>query len=214
MRAHCPSGQNAPQQAPFGLYAEQLSGTPFTAPRALNRRTWVYRIRPSVMHKPYRQIADGLAALDALRRVANPAQSAALGSRCRCRTKPPIFSTACITLAGNGDLAMHSGVAIHLYVANRSMESLYFYNADGELLIVPQMGRLLLHTEFGRMRVAPGEIARDAARHQVSRRAAGRRGARLRLRELRRELPAAGAGTHRRQRPGELARLPDSSCRL
>src|SRR5476649_1155624 len=55
-----PVGQNAPQRVPFGLYAEQLSGTAFTAPRALNRRSWVYRIRPSVMHKPYHQIANGL----------------------------------------------------------------------------------------------------------------------------------------------------------
>ena len=51
-----PQGQNAPQKSALGLYTEQLSGTPFTAPRHLNRRTWTYRIRPSVMHKPYRRI--------------------------------------------------------------------------------------------------------------------------------------------------------------
>ena len=158
-----PVGQNSPQQVPFGLYAEQLSGTPFTAPRGVNRRTWAYRIRPSVMHKPYHQIAQGQIVSGLLR--SSPFNEVP-GTPNQLRWSPLPVSHAAIdflgglrTLAGNGDLTMHSGVAIHLYVANRSMESLYFYDADGELLIVPQMGPLLLHTELGRMDVAPGEIA-------------------------------------------------------
>src|SRR5947209_18379336 len=54
-----PVGRNSPQRAPYGLYAEQLSGTSFTAPRADNRRSWLYRIRPSAMHRPFERIADG-----------------------------------------------------------------------------------------------------------------------------------------------------------
>ena len=45
-----PIGRNSPQRAPYGLYAEQLSGSPFTAPRGSNERSWLYRIRPSVRH--------------------------------------------------------------------------------------------------------------------------------------------------------------------
>jgi homogentisate 1,2-dioxygenase len=152
-----PSGQNAPQRAPFGLYAEQLSGTPFTAPRAANRRSWLYRIRPSVMHKPYREISRGLVRTAPCHEVAT--------SPNQLRWDPiPIpaaetdFVDGLITLAANGDAAAHSGIGIHIYVANRSMRQRCFYSADGELLIVPQLGSLLLHTEFGKIAVSPGEI--------------------------------------------------------
>ncbi len=153
-----PTGQNAPQQVPFGLYAEQLSGTPFTAPRALNRRSWLYRIRPSVMHHPYRKIANGLLRSTPFDEVPAPPNQLRWNP-VPMPDKPTDFLAGLITLAGNGDLATHSGVAIHIYAANRSMEALYCYNADGELLLVPQMGRLLIHTELGRIALAPGEIA-------------------------------------------------------
>src|ERR1039458_8317355 len=55
-----PVGQNAPQKHPLGLYTEQFSGTAFTAPRAVNRRTWTYRIRPSVTHRPYEEVPSRL----------------------------------------------------------------------------------------------------------------------------------------------------------
>ncbi|MGA2991164.1 MAG: homogentisate 1,2-dioxygenase [Candidatus Korobacteraceae bacterium] len=153
-----PRGQNAPQRAPMGLYTEQVSGTPFTAPRAANRRSWLYRIRPSVMHKPYREIYRGLL------RCAPFDEVPATPNQLRW-DPPPIpqeptdFIDGLITMAGNGDAAAHSGIAIHLYAVNRSMQDRYFHNADGELLIVPQSGALLFHTEFGKMQVAPGEIA-------------------------------------------------------
>jgi homogentisate 1,2-dioxygenase len=153
-----PRGQNAPQRAPMGLYTEQVSGTPFTAPRAANRRSWLYRIRPSVMHKPYREISRGLL------RCAPFDEAPATPNQLRW-DPPPIpqeptdFIDGLITMAGNGDAAAHSGIAIHLYAVNRSMQDRYFHNADGELLIVPQSGALLFHTEFGKMQVAPGEIA-------------------------------------------------------
>jgi homogentisate 1,2-dioxygenase len=153
-----PVGQNAPQQVPFGLYAEQLSGTAFTVPRALNRRSWVYRIRPSVMHKPYRQIDNGLLRSTPFNEVPAPPNQLRW-SPAPIPTEPTDFIAGLCTLAGNGDLASHSGVAIHLYMANRSMEATYCYDADGELLLVPQMGRLLIHTELGQIELAPGEIA-------------------------------------------------------
>jgi len=153
-----PVGQNAPQQAPLGLYTEQLSGTPFTAPRTVNRRTWCYRIRPSVMHKPYTPMPQGMLRSTPFDEVPTPP------NQLRWDPMPmPMEATdfvdGMITIAGNGDSSMHSGVAIHMYVCNRSMTNRLFYNADGELLIVPQSGGLHLFTEFGRMDVHPGDIA-------------------------------------------------------
>ena len=46
-----PVGRNSPQRCPYGLYAEQLSGTSFTAPRADNRRSWLCIRRPC-LHSP------------------------------------------------------------------------------------------------------------------------------------------------------------------
>ena len=152
-----PAGQNSPQKCPYGLYAEQMSGTPFTAPRASNRRSWLYRIRPSVMHKPYRQISNGL--------VRGTPFSEVVTSPNQMRWSPfaipkekKDFVDGLITIAGNGDVSMHSGVAIHIYSCNQSMKDRFFYDADGELLIVPQLGRLVFHTEFGQIEAAPGEI--------------------------------------------------------
>ena len=152
-----PVGQNSPQKCPYGLYAEQMSGTPFTAPRVANRRSWLYRIRPSVMHKPYRQIDRGL--------VRGTPFDEATTSPNQLRWSPfaipkekKDFVEGLITLAGNGDATMHSGTAIHIYACNRSMTDRFFYSADGEMLIVPQLGRVIFHTELGRIEAAPGEI--------------------------------------------------------
>jgi homogentisate 1,2-dioxygenase len=152
-----PSGQNAPQRAPLGLYAEQLSGTPFTAPRAANRRSWLYRIRPSVMHKPYREISRGLLRTAPFSEVV-PSPNQLRWDPIPFPAGETDFVDGLVTIAGNGDAAAHSGIAIHLYVANQSMRNRCFYSADGELLIVPQLGSLLFQTEFGNMEVAPGEI--------------------------------------------------------
>jgi homogentisate 1,2-dioxygenase len=62
------------------------------------------------------------------------------------------------TFAMNGSAAMRTGSAVHLYRCNKDMVDRYFYNADGDLLIVPQQGRLLVKTEMGRLDVAPTEI--------------------------------------------------------
>jgi homogentisate 1,2-dioxygenase len=152
-----PMGQNSPQKAPLGLYTEQLSGTPFTAPRASNRRSWVYRIRPSVVHKPYTPLPKKLLRSTPFDEVATPPNQLRWDP-IAIPTEATDFVDGLVTIAGNGDSSMHSGVAIHVYVANRSMVNRAFYDADGELLIVPQLGKLLIFTEFGRITLEPGEI--------------------------------------------------------
>jgi homogentisate 1,2-dioxygenase len=156
-----PVVQNAPQQSKLGLYTEQFSGTAFTAPRAVNRRTWTYRIRPSVTHKPFEPYEPGIPSL-----LRSGPFTEAHTPPTQMRWDPvPIpetdteFFDGLITLGGNGDPAMQTGVAIHMYAANASMRGRFFYNADGEMLLVPQEGALTLATELGVLRVAPGEIA-------------------------------------------------------
>ena len=152
-----PVGRNSPQRCPYGLYAEQLSGTAFTAPRAANRRSWLYRIRPAAMHEPFK-------AIDARRIVSRFDEVPASPNQMRWNpmplpTTPTDFVEGIVTMAGNGDLRSQTGAAAHLYVANRSMERRAFYNADGEMLIVPQQGRQRFVTELGVIDVEPQEIA-------------------------------------------------------
>ena len=94
LQERLPQGQNAPQKHPLGLYTEQFSGTPFTAPRAVNRRTWTYRIRPSVTHRPYEEIPAGLMRSGPFHEVAHHAESAALGSAAASPKRRPTSSTA------------------------------------------------------------------------------------------------------------------------
>ncbi|MBB6143520.1 homogentisate 1,2-dioxygenase [Silvibacterium bohemicum] len=152
-----PHGQNAPQKSALGLYTEQFSGTPFTAPRASNRRTWTYRIRPSVTHKPYQEIDAKMIRSGPFAEVPTPPNQLRWNPLPIPETRTD-FVDGIVTLGGNGDPAFQTGVAVHLYAANASMRDRFFYNADGELLIVPQDGLLLLHTELGILSIAPGEI--------------------------------------------------------
>lgn len=152
-----PQGQNSPQRAPFGLYAEQVSGSAFTAPRDHNLRSWQYRLRPSAEHSPYQRVGN------ALLRTAPCHEAITPPDRLRWNamdfpSKPTDFIDGITTIATNGDAHLQRGIAVHIYVANQSM-SRCFYNADGEMLIVPQQGALTLKTEFGIIEVAPGEIA-------------------------------------------------------
>ncbi len=153
-----PVGRNAPQRPPFGLYTEQLSGTAFTAPRHENRRSWLYRMRPTAEHPPYVRY-DGAA------RFAAGAQNGPLAPN-RLRwdpSAPPSPGTDLIdgmtTMLATREPADLEGVAVHLYAANRDMTARVFVDADGELLFIPQAGRLELLTELGRIMVAPGQIA-------------------------------------------------------
>jgi len=152
-----PIGQSNPQKTPFGLYTEEINGTPFTAPRAQSRRTWTYRIRPSAVHKPFRPIDSGLL------RSAPFNEAPPTPNQMRWRPLPipkarTDFLQGLVTFGGNGDPALQLGAAMHMYAANASMTDRFFYDADGELLIAPQLGALLVRTELGILRVAPGEI--------------------------------------------------------
>lgn len=153
-----PEGQNSPQKAPLGLYTEQLSGTAFTAPRAANRRTWTYRIRPSVTHKPFSEIGTGLFRSGPFTELPTPPNQMRWNPVPMPEGKTD-FVDGIVTMGGSGDPAMQIGVGLHVYAANAPMQGRYFYNADGEMLIVPQSGRLRLRTEMGILEVAPGEIA-------------------------------------------------------
>jgi len=153
-----PVGQNSPQKAPLGLYAEQFSGTAFTAPRASNKRTWTYRIRPSVLHRPFEQIDHKLfrsSPFDEIVTTPNQLRWDPLP----VPTEPTDFIDGITTIAGNGDLFAQTGIAIHIYACNKGMGERYFYNADGEMLIVPEMGRLGILTELGLLQVGPGSVA-------------------------------------------------------
>jgi homogentisate 1,2-dioxygenase len=153
-----PVGQNSPQKHKLGLYTEQVSGSAFTAPRGVNRRTWMYRIRPSVVHEPYQPFAK-----ETLLR-SGPFDEAPTPPN-QMRWNPPAFPEGevdfvegLMTIGGNGDPAGLDGVGIHLYAATASMMDRFFYNADGEMLILPQEGGLKFLTECGILEVAPGEL--------------------------------------------------------
>ncbi|APG85975.1 homogentisate 1,2-dioxygenase [Sinorhizobium americanum] len=154
-----PQGQNSPQKCSYGLYAEQLSGSPFTAPRGTNERSWLYRIRPSVRHtgrfakidyphwKTAPHAAEHALALGQLRWDPLPAPTGQLN-----------FLQGIRTMTTAGDVLTQVGMAAHAYVFNADMVDDYFFNADGELLIVPETGAIQVFTELGKMDVAPSEI--------------------------------------------------------
>jgi homogentisate 1,2-dioxygenase len=187
-----PVGRNSPQKVAFGLYAEQLTGTAFTAPRHANRRSWLYRIRPAAMHGAFEAYAQprfhddfghGPVTPDQLRW--DPLPMPAAGGDVD-------FVDGLFTMAGNGGAWAGTGVGIHLYAANAPMRGRFFYSADGELLVVPQQGRLRIATELGVLDVEPQEIAVIP------------RGLRFRV-----ELPDGQARGYVCENFGALLRLPD-----
>ncbi len=153
-----PVGRNSPQKCRYGLYAEQLSGSPFTAPRATNERSWLYRIRPSVAHSGVFRKADA--------RLWRTAPCVELDMPIAQLRWSPVpmpaeklsFIEGLRTMTTCGDASTQNGMAAHIYVATRSMVDEVFWNADGELLVVLQQGRLRFVTEFGIIDAEPGEI--------------------------------------------------------
>ncbi|WP_207457378.1 homogentisate 1,2-dioxygenase [Azospirillum sp. SYSU D00513] len=155
-----PQGQNSPQRCAYGLYAEQLSGSPFTAPRGTNERSWLYRMRPSVRHvgrfhrielpfwKTAPHIVDHDLALGPLRWSPVPIPDEEL-----------TFLSGLRTVTTAGDVHTQVGMAVHLYFVTAPMLDECFFNADGELLIVPEAGRLLIFTELGKLEAGAGDIA-------------------------------------------------------
>ncbi|WP_112382601.1 homogentisate 1,2-dioxygenase [Sphingomonas carotinifaciens] len=186
-----PIGRNSPQRPAFGLYAEQLSGTAFTAPRHENRRSWLYRMRPTAEHPPYTRyegaprFAPGTVEgpLPPNRLRWDPVADPAPGTD---------WLDGLTTMLANRDPADLEGVAIHLYAANKDMQDRVFMDADGELLFVPQFGRLAIFTELGRLDLAPGQIALIP------------RGVRFRV-----TLPDGAARGYVCENHGALFRLPD-----
>jgi homogentisate 1,2-dioxygenase len=152
-----PRGQNSPQDCPYKLYAEQLSGTAFTAPRHANRRSWLYRIRPAVTHGAFRPLERDLFAVAHSDAPLSPNQLR--WDPLPLPAVPTDFIDGLVPVAGNGSPESHAGCGIYLYVANQPMRNRYFYSADGELLIVPQLGSLTIDTELGRIAIDPQEIA-------------------------------------------------------
>jgi homogentisate 1,2-dioxygenase len=153
-----PQGRNSPQRPAFGLYAEQLSGSAFTAPRHENKRSWLYRMRPTADHRPFTPYGG------APRFAPGVSKQPLAPNRLRWDPLPPAadgtdFVDGLVTMVANRDPAELDGVAVHIYSANRGMEHRVFVDADGELLIIPQSGRLDLLTELGRLEVEPGQIA-------------------------------------------------------
>lgn len=153
-----PEGQNSPQKPAHGLYTEQLTGTPFTMPRAHNRRTWTYRTRPSVVHNPYEAKNSGTIRSTPFDEAPTPPNQMRWDPL-PIPTKKTDFVDGLVTVVGNGDSHSWSGLAVHIYAANASMQNKFFYSADGEFLFVPQQGQLTLRTELGILDVKPGEIA-------------------------------------------------------
>src|SRR5215212_11868369 len=155
-----PIGRNSPQKINYGLYAEQLSGSPFTAPQATNQRSWLYRIRPTVKHSGrYKRVDKGLI------RTAPTARDESDLPIGQLRWNPiPVpdealtFLTGLRTITTAGDSDTQVGMAAHVALVTRSMEREYVFNADGELLVVAQEGRLRFRTEFGVIEIEPGEI--------------------------------------------------------
>ena len=152
-----PKGRNSPQKPPLGLFPEQLNGTAFTMSRSQNFRSWLYRILPSVIHGEFQRInhTTWLSSTDA----STPVSPMQLRWNPMAKlTQPKDFLDGIETFAVNGSVDTRSGSAIHLYRCNKSMQGRFFYNADAEMLLVPQSGNLLLKTEFGHLAVGPTEI--------------------------------------------------------
>lgn len=186
-----PVGQNSPQRVAHGLYAEQLSATAFTAPRGHNRRSWLYRIRPAAVHGRFEPFAGaprfhndfghGPVTPEQLRWDPLPLPAA-----------PADFVEGLYTMAGNGSPQAQQGVGVHVYAADRDMRGRWFHDADGELLLVPQLGRLRVATELGVLEIEPQQVAVIP------------RGIRFRV-----ELPDGPSRGYVLENFGALLRLPD-----
>src|SRR5476649_1035377 len=148
-----PVGQNSPQRHSHGLYTEQFSGTAFTVARGESRRSWLYRIKPSASHPRYERLE---------RQIPGQEMGPVTPNRLRwdafdIPAEPTDFLDGLVTLAATSAADQADGISVHVYRANTSMRRAFF-NADGEWLIVPQLGRLRVITELGVLEVAPLEI--------------------------------------------------------
>lgn len=156
-----PHGQNSPRSVRFGLYAEQITGSAFGAPRHANRNAWLYRVRPAVAHKGYTRLPDNEATESCFLPL-NPKVHLSPTQLAWHPTPIPSEKTTFIdglrSIAGAGEPTLREGVVTHVYVANSDMEKTAFVNSDGEYMFIPEKGSLNIQTEFGWLFVQPGEI--------------------------------------------------------
>ncbi len=154
-----PKGQNSPQIAPMGLYAEQLTGTAFTAPRSHNLKTWLYKTRPSVVQGAYTEIGHSTwISSEKFGKVVRTPAPLRFSEFPYFKEKKNFWS-GLYTYALNSSAESHAGCALHLYACNESMTDTYGVNADAEMMIIPQEGELLIKTEMGNLEVSPLWIA-------------------------------------------------------
>jgi homogentisate 1,2-dioxygenase len=152
-----PIAKNSPQKAPLGLYAEQFSGTAFTVPRASNRRTWKYRIRPSVTHGVFEQIENEkwLSSFDEVPVTPNQLRWDAL----QMPQSKTDFVDGMVTIAGNGSPASQSGISINIFACNEERSDRFFFNSDAEMIVVAEKNHVRFLTELGIVEIEPGFIA-------------------------------------------------------
>ncbi|MBM3531069.1 MAG: homogentisate 1,2-dioxygenase [Alphaproteobacteria bacterium] len=159
LRGALPIGRNSPQKVNYGLYAEQLSGSPFTAPQGANQRSWLYRIRASVRHTGrFEKIEGNLIRTAPAREDTDLPIGQLRWSPTPIPKKALTFVTGLQTITTAGDCEAHAGMAAHVLLVTKSMEREHFFNADGEMLIVAQQNKLRFVTEFGVIEIEPGEI--------------------------------------------------------
>lgn len=152
-----PKGQNSPQKVAFHLYTEQLSGAAFTMPRHTNLHSWLYRILPSVLHNNFVQLQHShFGDISHAKNILPPTQMR--WNPLPYPTKATDFISGLVLMARNGNLALLTGAAVYLYAINKSMKDDFFYNSDGDFLIVLQEGKLRFKTELGWIEAKPGEI--------------------------------------------------------
>ncbi|OWK63906.1 Homogentisate 1,2-dioxygenase [Lonchura striata] len=143
------SMQNNPQVCPYGLYAEQLSGSAFTCPRPTNKRSWLYRILPSVCHKPFKPLEEGHLTHDWDEIQPDPNQLRWKPFEIpKAPQKKMDFVSGLHTLCGAGEPRGRNGIAVHIFVCNTSMTDRCLYNSDGDFLIGELMLWLLLSSRW------------------------------------------------------------------
>ncbi|CAZ83281.1 unnamed protein product [Tuber melanosporum] len=154
-----PIAQNSPQKPPYGLYTEKLSGTAFTAPRATNKQTWLYRILPAASHTPFIPVSAAYGGCPA------PSMYQFHQIPNQLRWDPfdldesADFIQGLHMIAGAGNASIRNGLGIYAFAAGKDMDRRgAFYNADGDWLIVLQDGEMDVQTELGRLYIRPNEI--------------------------------------------------------
>ncbi len=187
-----PQGRNSPQRVAYGLYTEQVNGSAFTVPRAENRHSWLYRLRPAASHRPFKPFVGAHDLRSGPFNEVPPTPNRLRWDAPPIPDAPTDFVDGLATYGGNGDPSIGAGAALHFYAANQSMLERVFVDADGELLLIPQQGAIAVVTELGRLYVAPGEITVIP------------RGLRFRV-----ELPAGPVRGYVCESYGQTFRLPD-----